>query len=168
MAAIIGSPTRYIQGKGEMKNLCSYADKFGKNLFILTSASGRKRVEPAINEGNKDSNLTYDVFNGECCMTEINRIIKIVEETGSDVIIGIGGGKFLNAPLYPHLAFYFMPIENECGKRVFKQFTSFPTQIVCEKYKSVRINFFKQNHSCRWNSVRGSCGKRHGIGFGNV
>ena len=50
MAAIIGSPTRYIQGKGEMKNLCSYADKFGKNLFILTSASGRKRVEPAINE----------------------------------------------------------------------------------------------------------------------
>ena len=31
MAAIIGSPTRYIQGKGEMKNLCSYADKFGKN-----------------------------------------------------------------------------------------------------------------------------------------
>ena len=74
MAAIIGSPTRYIQGKGEMKNLCSYADKFGKNLFILTSASGRKRVEPAINEGNKDSNLVYDVFNGECCMTEINRI----------------------------------------------------------------------------------------------
>ena len=42
MAAIIGSPTRYIQGKGEMKNLCSYADKFGKNIFILTSASGRK------------------------------------------------------------------------------------------------------------------------------
>ena len=93
MAAIIGSPTRYIQGKGEMKNLCSYADKFGKNLFILTSASGRKRVEPAIDEGNKDSNLVYDVFNGECCMTEINRIIKIVEEAGSDVIIGIGGGK---------------------------------------------------------------------------
>ena len=60
MAAIIGSPTRYIQGKGEMKNLCSYADKFGKNLFILTSASGRKRVEPAINEGNKDSKLVYD------------------------------------------------------------------------------------------------------------
>ena len=26
-------------------------------------------------------------------MTEINRIIKIVEEAGSDVIIGIGGGK---------------------------------------------------------------------------
>ena len=95
MAAIIGSPTRYIQGKGEMKNLCSYADKFGKNLFILTSASGRKRVEPAINEGNKDSNLVYDVFNGECCMTEINRIIKIVEEAGSDVIIGIGGGKIM-------------------------------------------------------------------------
>ena len=31
MAMIIGSPTRYIQGKGEMKNLCSYAGNFGKN-----------------------------------------------------------------------------------------------------------------------------------------
>ena len=41
MAAIIGSPTRYIQGKGEMKNLCSYADKFGnKDLLYLDMAKG--------------------------------------------------------------------------------------------------------------------------------
>ena len=48
MAMIIGSPTRYIQGKGEMKNLCSYAGNFGKKLYVLTSASGRGRVEPSI------------------------------------------------------------------------------------------------------------------------
>ena len=44
MAMIIGSPTRYIQGKGEMKNLCSYAKNFGENLFVLTSASGSNLV----------------------------------------------------------------------------------------------------------------------------
>ena len=44
MAQIIGSPTRYIQGKGELKNLCEYAKNFGESLFVLTSASGRKRV----------------------------------------------------------------------------------------------------------------------------
>lgn len=93
MAAIIGSPTRYIQGKNEMKNLCSYAEKFGKNLFVLTSASGRKRVEPSINEGKGDCEILYDVFCGECCMTEIHRLMDAVKESNSDVIVGIGGGK---------------------------------------------------------------------------
>lgn len=93
MAAIIGSPTRYIQGKGEMRNLCSYAEKFGKNLFVLTSASGRKRVEPSINEGKGSSTIIYDVFQGECCMTEIHRLMESVKESASDVVVGIGGGK---------------------------------------------------------------------------
>ena len=93
MAAIIGSPTRYIQGKGEMRNLCSYAEKFVKNLFVLTSASGRKRVESSINEGKGSSTIIYDVFQGECCMTEIHRLMEIVKESASDVVVGIGGGK---------------------------------------------------------------------------
>lgn len=71
----------------------SYADKFEKESLLFLLVHLEEKEEPAINEGNKDSNLVYDVFNGECCMTEINRIIKIVEEAGSDVIIGIGGGK---------------------------------------------------------------------------
>ncbi len=96
MAMIIGSPTRYIQGKGEMKNLCSYAKNFGENLFVLTSASGRNRVEPSIKEGQGDCRITYDVFNGECSMTEIERLKKIVENVGSDVIVGVGGGKILD------------------------------------------------------------------------
>lgn len=93
MAQIIGNPTRYVQGKGELKNLCTYAKNFGESLFILTSLSGKGRVEPSINEGKGDMAITYDVFNGECCMTEINRLIDIVKETQSDIIVGIGGGK---------------------------------------------------------------------------
>lgn len=95
MAQIIGSPSRYIQGKGELKNLCNYAVNYGKKLFILTSASGRKRVEPSIQEGlgNTGAELVYEVFNKECCMTEINRIIEAVKCAGCDAIIGIGGGK---------------------------------------------------------------------------
>ena len=52
MANIIASPTRYIQGKGELKNLCKHAERLGSKLFILTSTSGRGRVEPAISEGH--------------------------------------------------------------------------------------------------------------------
>ena len=33
------------------------------------------------------------MFNGECCKTEINRIMDACKKAGCDVIIGIGGGK---------------------------------------------------------------------------
>ena len=43
MAAIIGSPTRYIQGKGEMKNLCSYADKIWKESLYSDECIWKKK-----------------------------------------------------------------------------------------------------------------------------
>lgn len=95
MANIIASPTRYIQGKGELKNLCKHAELLGTKLFILTSKSGRSRVEPSIAEGMKETSCTahYEVFNGECCDTEINRLKEIYLSSGCDLIVGIGGGK---------------------------------------------------------------------------
>lgn len=95
MARIIGNPSRYIQGKGELKNLCKYASNYGKKLFILTSASGRKRVEPSICEGKDGTGVeaVYEVFNGECSMNEIHRVMEAVKAAGCDVIVGIGGGK---------------------------------------------------------------------------
>ena len=35
MAKIIGSPSRYVQGKGELKNLCGYSNAFAKKLFFI-------------------------------------------------------------------------------------------------------------------------------------
>lgn len=95
MAKIIGSPGRYIQGKGEMKNLCSHVSAMGKNVLVLTSGSGRGRVEPAISQGavGTEVKITYEKFGGECCRTEINRIIELCKAEGYDVIAGIGGGK---------------------------------------------------------------------------
>lgn len=95
MANIIGSPTRYIQGKGEMKHLCQHIESIGKHLFVLTSASGRSRVQPNIDESLKssDSSVVYEVFQGECCMNEIDRLIALCKETDCDTIVGIGGGK---------------------------------------------------------------------------
>src|SRR5699024_9574711 len=95
MTQVIASPSRYIQGKGEIGNLCKYAANFGKKLCILTSASGRKRVEDQIVSGQKDSGveIQFEVFNGECCMTEISRISDMLKQSGCDMIAGVGGGK---------------------------------------------------------------------------
>ncbi|MGI6011315.1 MAG: glycerol dehydrogenase [Ruminococcus sp.] len=95
MTQIIASPSRYIQGRGEIQNLCRYAANYGKKLCILTSASGRKRVEDQILSGQKDTGveIQFEVFNGECCMTEINRISEVLKTSECDLIAGVGGGK---------------------------------------------------------------------------
>lgn len=95
MAKIIGNPTRYIQGSKEMENLCQHASNFGTNLFVLTSPSGKGRVEKAISKSQEgtDTKVVYEAFNGECCMSEINRIIDLLNASECDTVVGIGGGK---------------------------------------------------------------------------
>ncbi|GMO58386.1 MAG: glycerol dehydrogenase [Treponemataceae bacterium] len=95
MANIIGSPSRYIQGKNELENICQYAQKFGKKIFVLVSKSGKERVESIIAESAKKSGATvaYEIFNGECSNTEIKRVEESFKKSGSDVIAAVGGGK---------------------------------------------------------------------------
>ena len=45
MARIIGSPSRYIQGKGTLAELTKYTAKLGKKMLVLISKSGKGRVE---------------------------------------------------------------------------------------------------------------------------
>ena len=45
MANIMASPSRYVQGAGELKKLCEHVKLLGSKLFVLTSPSGKGRVE---------------------------------------------------------------------------------------------------------------------------
>ena len=38
----------------------------------------------------------FDYFNGECCNSEIDRLVKIVKDEQCDLTIGIGGGKIFD------------------------------------------------------------------------
>ena len=42
MAKILISPSKYLQGAGEMKNLGTYAAKSGKKALVLISKGGYK------------------------------------------------------------------------------------------------------------------------------
>lgn len=98
MANIIISPSKYVQGKGELANVAEYAVKLGKKPFILISESGKKRVG-AIIDGSFEGTgceLTYEAFGGECSRNEINRLVEIVKEKGCDLILGVGGGKIFD------------------------------------------------------------------------
>ena len=95
MASIIASPSRYIQGKGELSNLRLHAERLGSKLCILVSDTGKKRVASSIADSMAGSSMeaVYETFNGECSMNEINRILEVFRGSGSDIMVGIGGGK---------------------------------------------------------------------------
>ena len=98
MANILCSPSKYVQGAGEMKKLGEYAQKYGKKALVLITESGYKRIEDVLKVGFEgyDIEPVYEYFNRECSKTEINRLIAVMNEKGCDVVIGIGGGKILD------------------------------------------------------------------------
>lgn len=95
MANIIGSPERYVQGSGVLRELCKHLQSIGNAPFILVSESGKARVEEPIAQGALEYNtrLIYETFNGECSRNEIDRLVKAYTDSACNVIVGIGGGK---------------------------------------------------------------------------
>ena len=66
MANIIGSPERYVQGRGVLSELCKHLQNIGKAPFILVSESGKGRVKESIENSAKEYNtkLFFETFQG--------------------------------------------------------------------------------------------------------
>lgn len=82
MANILCSPSKYVQGAGEMKKLGEYAQKYGKKALVLITESGYKRIEDVLKVGFEgyDIEPVYEYFNRECSKTEINRLVAVMNE----------------------------------------------------------------------------------------
>ena len=98
MAKILISPSKYVQGAGEMKKLGTYAAAYGKKALILISAGGYKRIGTDIEKSfeNSGCSIEFEYFNGECSKTEINRLTEVMKTSGCDLVIGVGGGKIFD------------------------------------------------------------------------
>lgn len=99
MTSIIASPSRYVQGKGELSRLYQHVSNLGKKMFIIVSESGKKRVEGLVAKSldGTEGSAVYFIFGGECSKNEIKRIQSAYRTAGCDLIVGIGGGKILDA-----------------------------------------------------------------------
>lgn len=91
-------PSRYVQGKGLMKEIGAYAGRLGKKAMCLISEGGIKREGATIEKSFKDAGLglAFEKFNGECTREEIDRLTQIVKSSDFDVVIGVGGGKIFD------------------------------------------------------------------------
>lgn len=96
MENIILSPSKYIQGANSLSNIAKYAQK---NAFIIADNFVMSITEDIIKESFKKENLTatFEIFNGECSKNEVNRLKEILKEKKSEIVIGVGGGKTLDA-----------------------------------------------------------------------
>lgn len=88
-------PGKYLQGENAINELPALIQLCGTKAMILITASGEERHLPAIKKTLPPDTIIIH-FNGECCETEIQRVYDAALQAGSEVIVGIGGGKTID------------------------------------------------------------------------
>ena len=93
-----GSPSRYIQGPGEINNLVKYTDLYGKKVMAIIDPFFYKDLSEKLGAQYKENGselLTYQ-FDREVTVERIAAACKAAEEFKPNVVVGIGGGKSLD------------------------------------------------------------------------
>jgi len=99
MTQIFAAPGRYIQGYQELERLYQHIAWFGQRFLVITT-QGRLdslRQTLALSFDNPELNLRYAVFEGEVTRAEVQRLFLLQQDLGCDGVIGVGGGKVLDA-----------------------------------------------------------------------
>ncbi len=87
-------PSRYVQGPNALELLGEELARLGKKVLLLQDPFAAQNLKQQIEKGLAGKLETHtEVFEGECCDEEIERLSAIA---GIDVVAGIGGGKALD------------------------------------------------------------------------
>lgn len=94
---IFASPGRYVQGSGVIAELGDFLSEMGTNALavsddIVWGLIGSK-VEKALS-GKVE--FAREKFSGEASVNEINRLVDVAKKAGTNLVVGIGGGKTLD------------------------------------------------------------------------
>lgn len=115
MRKIIMSPSRYVQGPGELGKLPEYVRKYGTYAIVLMSPTMMRTKADELKKSFKAAGISFTAvkFNGECSMDEVAHLREIIKMKGCNVIVGIGGGKTLDtvkaAAYYEKLPMVIVP-----------------------------------------------------------
>lgn len=90
-----GGPGRYVQRAGEIDRLAEHLRDLGERPFLLVDRIVAGHHDAAIRRSFAEAGIEarIELFGGECCTEEIDRVAALVAEAGADVVAGIGGGK---------------------------------------------------------------------------
>jgi glycerol dehydrogenase len=93
-----GSPSRYVQGRYELKRIREHTEIYGKRVFFLIDVffydAMAKEFEALY--ANSDNQIQCAKFGGLCTEKEILAFTDLVKELRPEVVVGIGGGKTMD------------------------------------------------------------------------
>jgi glycerol dehydrogenase len=91
-------PGRYIQGRGALARLGGECARLGRQAFVIASPHPREHLLPGLLPGIEGQcRVVVESFGRQCCDDEIQRLLKLFGQSGSDLVVGLGGGKTLDA-----------------------------------------------------------------------
>jgi glycerol dehydrogenase len=95
MASAYGGPGKYIQRAGEMSRLADHLLPLGRKVLVLIDSFLYDRLTGSLKRDLEAAGLSARVekFAGECSQAEIERVIEVARREGSEILVGIGGGK---------------------------------------------------------------------------
>ncbi len=94
-----GSPSRYIQGPGELARLTAHTGKYGRKVFAVIDSWFFDDLSARLKELFDSCGRAFEpaCFSGEITKEVIEGYCEKAQACEADVIVGIGGGKTLDS-----------------------------------------------------------------------
>jgi len=89
-------PGKYIQGRHAILSLENLIKQFGRKALILASPTARKFLPLEYAQQPLSSFIDIEIFGGECHEGALAQLAGRIKQTGSDIIVGMGGGKTID------------------------------------------------------------------------
>lgn len=98
MSRILLAPGRYVQGAGAINEIGEHAARLGTKAVIIGGKTALKVCSEPTKASLKANGVAYEMaaFNGECCKSEVARLVDFAKAAGVDLIITMGGGKAID------------------------------------------------------------------------
>ncbi|MET4224060.1 glycerol dehydrogenase [Oerskovia enterophila] len=93
------SPLRYVQSRGALSRLGEFVAPIGTKPLLVADDVVWEIVQDTVAESFQAANLprAREGFGTYATAAEVDRLARRIRETGSDVIVGIGGGSTIDA-----------------------------------------------------------------------
>ena len=92
------SPSKYVQGENELKNLGYFVQTFGKSALLIAHKDDVARVKSQLDATAKEFGVSFveTSFGGECSRQEVQRLKELAKSNSCDCTVGLGGGKAID------------------------------------------------------------------------